>query len=323
MTLRRLGTTDLDVHPLCLGGNVWGWTADRDATFAVLDAYFSAGGNFVDTADNYSAWIEGNRGGESETLLGEWLANRGNRERVVVATKVGSGAEDLEPGLRREQVLTGCDASLRRLGIDRIDLYYAHRDDPKTPLEETLGAFDELVRAGKVRHIAASNYSAPRLREALETSRRLGLASYAALQPKLNLVDRDDFGPELRELCVEEQLGLAVYAALAAGFLTGKYRPGQPVPEGGRSERVRSAYLSDPRALEILAAADRVAERRGATVAQVALAWVVAQPLVTSAIASATTPEQLTGADGRRRARARRRRPRRARARRLTGRATS
>ncbi|MDX6512326.1 MAG: hypothetical protein QOE36_1830 [Gaiellaceae bacterium] len=294
MTLRRLGNTDLDVHPLCLGGNVWGWTAGRDPSFAVLDAYFDSGGNFVDTADNYSAWIDGNRGGESETLLGEWLARRGNRDKVVVATKVGSGAEDLEAGLRREQVLTGCDASLRRLGIERIDLYYAHRDDSETPLEETLGAFDELVRAGKVRHIAASNYSAPRLREALETSSRLGLASYAALQPKLNLVDRDDFDPELRQLCAEEDLGVAVYAALAAGFLTGKYRPGRPVPEGGRSERVRSAYLSDPRALAILAAADRVAERRGVTVAQVALAWVVAQPLVTSAIASATSPQQLT-----------------------------
>jgi aryl-alcohol dehydrogenase (NADP+) len=291
--LRPLGPSDLDVHPICLGGNTFGWTTDRQASFAVLDAYVAAGGNFVDSADAYSRWVPGNSGGESETILGEWLARSGRRDEVVVATKVGSGTESLERGLRRELVLQGCDDSLRRLGTDRIDLYYAHRDDEETALEETLAAFDELVRAGKVRYVAASNYSAPRLAEALAVSAAEGSAGYVALQPRLNLVDRDGFGPELHAVCAEHGLGSAVYSSLASGFLSGKYRPGQPVPASDRAGGVQSSYLEDERALAVLGAVDEIAGRTGASVAQVALAWTIAQPQVTCAIASATTPSQI------------------------------
>jgi aryl-alcohol dehydrogenase (NADP+) len=284
---RTFGTTGLSVHPVCFGCNVLGWTVDRDEGFAVLDAYVEAGGNFLDTADGYAKWVPGNRGGESEEIIGAWLKAR-RPGGVVVATKVGGGSQDLERGLRREQVLAGCDASLRRLGVEAIDLYYAHFDDPDTPLEETLGAFDELVAAGKVRHVAASNHSAARLREALETSRRLGLAAYAGLQPKYNLVDRDDFDDELRALALEHELGVAVYTALASGFLTGKYAEGKV--DSPRAGTVEARYLSDERALAALAAARNVAAAHGVPVAQVALAWALAQPAVTCVIASATAP---------------------------------
>jgi aryl-alcohol dehydrogenase-like predicted oxidoreductase len=292
--LRRLGASDLQVHPICLGGNTFGWTTDRDASFAVLDRYAEAGGNFVDTADVYSNWIPGHRGGESETIIGEWLARSSGRSDVIVATKVGSGAVDVPAGLGRAQIIDGCEASLRRLGIERIDLYYAHRDDPATPLEETLAAFDELVRAGKVAHIAASNYPAPRLREALAISAANGYPAFSALQPRLNLVDRDDYDGDLRAVVAEHDLGVAVYSALASGFLSGKYRPGAAEPASPRAGGVRSRYLDDPRALALLESARRVATRKGATVAQVALAWGLAVPGVTSAIASATSPEQLS-----------------------------
>jgi aryl-alcohol dehydrogenase-like predicted oxidoreductase len=293
---RRLGRSELLVHPLCLGGNTFGWTTDRDQSFAVLDAYADAGGNFIDTADAYSSWIAGHRGGESETIIGEWLAARPPRDDLIIATKVGSGAEDVAEGLKREQVIAGCEASLRRLGVERIDLYYAHSDDLKTPFEETLGAFDELVQAGKVAHIGASNIAPDRLREALAVSEANGLASYSALQPRLNLVDRDgerDFNGALRAVCAEHDLGVAVYSALAGGFLSGKYRPGAPDPTSPRAGGVRSSYLSDPRALALLEAARGIAQRKGATVAQVALAWGLTVPGVTSVIASATSPEQL------------------------------
>jgi aryl-alcohol dehydrogenase (NADP+) len=293
---RRLGRSELLVHPLCLGGNTFGWTTDRDQSFAVLDAYADAGGNFIDTADAYSSWIAGHRGGESETIIGEWLAARPPRDDLIIATKVGSGAEDVAEGLKREQVIAGCEASLRRLGVERIDLYYAHSDDLKTPFEETLGAFDELVQAGKVAHIGASNIAPDRLREALAVSEANGLASYSALQPRLNLVDRDgerDFNGALRAVCAEHDLGVAVYSALARGFLSGKYRPGAPDPTSPRAGGVRSSYLSDPRALALLEAARGIAQRKGATVAQVALAWGLTVPGVTSVIASATSPEQL------------------------------
>ncbi len=290
---RRLGTTGLLVHPLCLGGNVFGWTADRDASFAVLDAYLEAGGNFVDTADVYSSWVDGHPGGESERILGEWLAARGAREEMVVATKVGSGAEDVPEGLGRAQILAGCDASLRRLGVERIDLYYAHKDDPTTPLAVTMSAFDELLRAGKVAHVAASNYTAARLREALEISRRDGVTQFQALQPQLNLVDREDFGEDVRAVCREADLGVAVYSALAGGFLSGKYRRGEPAPSGDRAEDVADEYLGGDRAWAVLDAARAVAGRLGVSVAEVAIAWVVAQPEVTCAIASATRVEQL------------------------------
>jgi aryl-alcohol dehydrogenase (NADP+) len=291
--LRRLGKTGLDVHPLCLGGSTFGWTTDREASFAVLDAYVEAGGNFVDTADVYSAWVPANRGGESERVIGEWLASRGLQGRVIVATKVGSGAEELERGLTREHVIRGCEASLRRLGLDAIDLYYAHNDQETPELEETLAAFDELVRAGKVKHLGASNYRAGRLRQALEISAARGLASYEALQPRLNLVDRDDFEEELRRLCSERDLGVAVYSGLASGFLSGKYRRGGPQPGSARAAGVETRYLSEARALAALEAADAVGARHGVPVVQVALAWALAEPAVASVIASATTVDQL------------------------------
>jgi aryl-alcohol dehydrogenase-like predicted oxidoreductase len=293
-TLRRLGASELLVHPLCLGGNTFGWTTDRDTSFAVLDRYAEAGGNFIDTADSYSAWIDGHRGGESETIIGEWLRRSPRREGMIIATKVGSGAADVPKGLGRRQIIDGCEASLRRLGVQRIDLYFAHRDDPSTSFEETLSAFDELVRAGKVAHIAASNISAARLGDALAVSAAHGFPAYTTLQPRLNLVDRDDFDRDLRAICAEHDLGVAVYSALASGFLTGKYLPGQPEPASQRAGGVRSTYLGDPRAVRLLEAARSVAARRGATVAQVALAWGLAEPGVTSTIASATSPEQLS-----------------------------
>jgi aryl-alcohol dehydrogenase-like predicted oxidoreductase len=285
----RLGRSDLDVFGLCLGGNVFGWTADEDASFAVLDAYMAAGGNFVDSSDSYSAFAPGNRGGESETVLGNWFAARGNRADVILATKVGRKPD--RQGLSRENMRVAVAESLERLQSDYIDLYYAHADDPDTPLEETLQAFDELVREGKVRHIAASNYSAPRLAAALEISDRDGLARYVALQPHYSLVERDHYEGDLADLCVREGLACVPYWALARGFLTGKYRPGVEVdsPRAGAA----GEYLEDERSLAVLAALDRIADERQTTVAAVALAWVRAQPAVAAPIASARNTQQL------------------------------
>jgi aryl-alcohol dehydrogenase (NADP+) len=288
---RNLGRTGFAVHPLNLGGNVFGWTADQQASFAVLDAYREAGGNFVDTADVYSKWVPGHVGGESETILGAWLADRRCRDEFVIATKVGMGGPDLGPGLKAEQIRRGCEASLRRLRIDRIDLYYAHRDDPDTPLDETLGAFDALVRAGKVRAIGASNYAADRLREALDTSASRGLASYAVLQPEYNLVARDVLEGSLAELCSARGIAVCTYYALASGFLTGKYRPDRPAT-GARAQRVER-YLRDPMAMRRLETLEEIADELGASAVQVALAWLLSKPFVTAAIASATTPAQV------------------------------
>ncbi len=286
--MTKIGTTALDVFPLCLGGNVFGWTADEAQSFAVLDAYAAAGGNFVDTADVYSAWVPGHSGGESETILGRWMAARGNRDRIVVATKVGmlAGLTGLSP----KTIRAAAEASLRRLRTDRIDLYYAHRDDPGTPLEETLAAFDALVREGKVRHVAASNYAAPRLAEALSISRRSGLASFVALQPNYNLVHRDEYEGDLAALCAREGLACFPYYALASGFLSGKYRPGAKVESaraGGASKHL------DAKGVRVLAALDAVAAGRGTAVSTVALAWLLDRPAVVAPIASARTPEQL------------------------------
>ncbi|MEU6126118.1 aldo/keto reductase [Streptomyces sp. NPDC047123] len=288
-SLRTLGASDLEVFPLSLGGNVFGWTADRAASFAVLDAYTTAGGNFIDTADAYSAWVEGNRGGESETLIGQWLAERGNRADVVVATKVGSHPE--YKGLSAATVKAAADASLRRLGTDYIDLYYTHFDDPSVPVEEIIGALDELVRAGKVRAIAASNISPERLQESLDFSDREGLARYVALQPHYNLVSRATYEGPLQEVASRSGLAAVPYFALAAGFLTGKYRPGAQV-ESARSGRVEE-YVGSERGDRVLAALDEIAEGRGAQVATVALAWLAARPTVAAPIASARTVEQL------------------------------
>ncbi|GAA4983792.1 aldo/keto reductase [Streptomyces hyderabadensis] len=288
-SLRKLGSSDLDVFPLALGGNVFGWTADRDTSFAVLDAYTAAGGNFVDTADVYSAWVDGNSGGESETVLGQWLAARGNRADVVLATKVSEHPE--YPGLSAANIKAAADASLRRLGTDHIDLYYTHYDKPEVPVEEIIGALDELVKAGKVRHIAASNISAERLAESLEFSDREGLARYVALQPHYNLVSRDTYEGELRDLAEQAGLAAVPYYALAAGFLTGKYRPGADVdsPRAGGAAK----HLETERGRRVLAALDEVAAAHDAPVATVALAWLAAQRTVAAPIASARTVEQL------------------------------
>ncbi|MFH8241590.1 MULTISPECIES: aldo/keto reductase [unclassified Streptomyces] len=288
-SLRKLGSSDLEVFPLALGGNVFGWTADQDTSFAVLDAYTAAGGNFIDTADSYSAWVDGNSGGESETVLGKWLAARGNRDDVVLATKVSQHPE--YPGLSAANIKAAADASLRRLGTDHIDLYYTHFDKPEVPVEEIIGALDALVRAGKVRHIAASNISAERLAASLDFSDREGLARYVALQPHYNLVSRDTYEGGLRDLAERAGLAAVPYYALASGFLTGKYRPGATVdsPRAGGAAQ----HLESERGQRVLAVLDEIAETRSAPVATVALAWLAAQPTVAAPIASARTVEQL------------------------------
>jgi aryl-alcohol dehydrogenase-like predicted oxidoreductase len=286
----RLGNTDLDVSRLCLGGNVFGWTIDERASFDVLDAYARAGGNFIDTADIYGR--RGSNGlGESERIIGRWLAARGNREQLVIATKVGMAPD--APGLSHEQVTQGAEDSLRRLGIDRIDLFYAHRDDPDTPLEETLGAFQGLIDGGKVRHAGASNYSAARLAEAVSVGERPGMARYVALQPHYNLLERDYEG-ELERLCEQAGLACVPYFGLARGFLTGKYRrEGGPV-DSPRAEGVRELYFNE-RGFAALDVLDEVAAAHATTVAAVSLTWLAAQPTVAAPIASATSPEQLAG----------------------------
>jgi aryl-alcohol dehydrogenase-like predicted oxidoreductase len=286
--MARIGNTALDVFPLCLGGNVFGWTADERQSFDVLDAYATSGGNFIDTADVYSAWLPGHSGGESETIIGRWMAARGTRNRMVIATKVGM-APGLK-GLSAKTIRAAAEASLRRLTIDRIDVYYAHADDPETPLVESMRAFDALVREGKVRYVAASNYTAPRLADALAVSTREGLVRYIARQPHYNLVHRSDYEGALRDLCDREGLACFPYYGLAKGFLTGKYRPGTQV-ESARAVSA-SAYL-DERGLRLLAALDDIAAAHRTTVAAVALAWLIAQPTVVAPIASARSVEQL------------------------------
>ncbi|MEV0445613.1 aldo/keto reductase [Streptomyces spectabilis] len=287
--LRPLGSSDLEVFPLALGGNVFGWTADRDQSFAVLDAYAAAGGNFIDTADAYTFWVPGNKGGESETVLGQWMAARGNRDDVVVATKVGALPE--YKGLSASTIKAAAEESLRRLGTDYIDLYYTHYDDPSVPVEEFITALDELVRSGKVRAIAASNITAERLQESLDFSDREGLVRYVALQPHYNLVSRDTYEGPLQEIASRSGLAAVPYFGLAAGFLTGKYRPGTEV-ESARAEKA-GEYLATERGRRVLAALDEVAKAHDAEVATVALAWLAAQPTVAAPIASARTLEQL------------------------------
>ncbi|MFS8203389.1 aldo/keto reductase (plasmid) [Streptomyces sp. CWNU-52B] len=288
-SLRKLGASDLEVFPLALGGNVFGWTADAAQSFAVLDAYTAAGGNFVDTADTYSSWAPGNDGGVSETVIGDWLTARGNRADVLVATKVGSHPR--YQGLSAVNIKAAVDASLRRLQTDYIDLYYTHRDDPSVPVEEILGTLDELVRSGKVRAIAASNISAERLQESLDVSDREGLARYVALQPHYSLVSRDTYEGPLQDIASRGGLAAVPYYGLAAGFLTGKYRVGAEVdsPRAGSAAR----HLESERGRRVLAALDEVAQEHGAEVATVALAWLASRPTVAVPLASARTVEQL------------------------------
>lgn len=288
-SLRKLGSSDLEVFPLALGGNVFGWTADEATSFAVLDAYTAAGGNFVDTADSYSAWIEGNKGGESETIIGKWVKARGNRSDVVIATKVSQHPE--YQGLSAANIKAAADASLRRLDTDYIDLYYTHFDKPEVPVEEIIGALDELVKAGKVRHIAASNISAERLQASLDFSDREGLARYVALQPHYNLVSRDTYEGPLQDLAARAGLAAVPYFALASGFLTGKYRPGTTV-ESARAQGA-AKHLESERGQKVLTVLDEIATAHEAPVPTVALAWLAAQPTVTAPIASARTVDQL------------------------------
>ncbi|WP_416964199.1 aldo/keto reductase [Streptomyces sp. Agncl-13] len=288
-SLRKLGRSDLEVFPLSLGGNVFGWTADEATSFAVLDAYTAAGGNFVDTADSYSAFVPGNQGGESETIIGKWLKARGNRSDVVIATKVSQHPEF--QGLSAANIKAAADASLRRLGTDHIDLYYTHWDKVEVPVEEIIGALDELVKAGKVRQIAASNISPERLKASLDFSDREGLARYVAIQPHYNLVSRDTYEGELSEVAARNGLSALPYFALAAGFLTGKYRPGTSV-ESARAGRA-AQYLESERGQKVLTALDEVAQAHEAPVATVALAWLAARPTVAAPIASARTVDQL------------------------------
>ncbi|MEV5282335.1 aldo/keto reductase [Streptomyces sp. NPDC052811] len=288
-SLRTLGSSDLSVFPLALGGNVFGWTADEDQSFAVLDAYTSGGGNFIDTADAYSYWAPGLSGGESETIIGKWTAARGNRDDLVIATKVGAHPE--YKGLSASTIKAAAEESLRRLGTDHIDLYYTHYDDPAVSVEEIITALDQLVRDGKVRAIAASNITPERLQEFLDFSDREGLAKYAALQPHYNLVSRDTYEGALQETASRAGLAAVPYYALASGFLTGKYRPGQRV-DSARAEGA-GKHLQTERGRKVLAALDGIAQERGAEIATVALAWLAARPTVAAPIASARTVEQL------------------------------
>ena len=292
METRKLGRSGVLIPPVMIGGNVFGWTVDKEASFRVLDACLDAGLNAIDTADVYSAWVPGHQGGESEAVIGDWLSQRGGRDRVVIATKVGIKMGSGEEGLAPDWITREVEASLQRLRTDYIDLYQAHRDDEGTPLEDTLGAFALLIEQGKVRAIGASNYTAPRLREALRTSDRLGLPRYESLQPHYNLLERAGYEDELEELCRAEGIGVIPYYALASGFLTGKYRSEADLTKSTRGGGVKK-YLN-PHGQKVLAALDEVAARLDAKPAEVAVAWLAARPGVTAPIASATSPEQVT-----------------------------
>ncbi|MDE2006206.1 MAG: aldo/keto reductase [Rhodospirillales bacterium] len=291
MDKRTLGRSAIRLAPLAFGANVFGWTADKAMSFRLLDGFLAAGFDFIDTADVYSRFHPGNQGGESETIIGEWLAARGGRDRVIIASKCGIEMGPDMKGLSRRYIMQAVDASLKRLRTDHIDLYQAHRDDPETPLAETLGAFADLIKAGKVRAIGASNYSAARLAEALAVSAREGLPRFESLQPLYNLVERDAFEGELEQLCLREGLGVIPYYSLASGFLTGKYRT--EADTAGRTRGSRAAKYLTPKGLATLGALDRVAARYAAKPGQVALAWMIARPSITAPIASATNPEQL------------------------------
>jgi aryl-alcohol dehydrogenase-like predicted oxidoreductase len=292
MQRRKLGSAGPEVPVLCLGGNVYGWTLAEADAFRQLDAAVEAGLNFIDTADVYSRWVPGHQGGESETILGRWFARSGKRKDVILATKVGMEMGDGKKGLRAAYIRQAVEDSLRRLQTDSIDLYQAHKDDPDTPLEETLQAFDALVKEGKVQYIGASNYSGARLAEALETSRKHGLASYVSLQPHYNLVERQTFETDLLPVVDKYQLGVIPYFSLAAGFLTGKYRSKQDAEQANRGAMVQK-YLNDW-GFGVVSALDEVAQAKNSTVARVALAWLMAQPGVTAPIASATKDDQLS-----------------------------
>jgi aryl-alcohol dehydrogenase-like predicted oxidoreductase len=291
---RQLGNSGIQFAPFALGGNVFGWTADERASFEVLDAFLAAGFNFIDTADAYSAWVPGHKGGESEEVIGKWVKARGNRDKVIIATKFAVEIVPGESGLSRAYMQKAVERSLKRLQTDYIDLYQSHRDDPNTPIEETLSAYQELIKAGKVRAIGASNFTPARLRESLQVSKEKGLPRYESLQPWYNLHDRAQFeeprGDSLAELCKAENLGVIPYFALASGFLTGKYRSAKDAEGSARGYRIKD--MLNERGMRILSALDSVSKDFNATPAQVSLAWLLAKG-VTAPIASATSVKQL------------------------------
>lgn len=291
MEKRKLGHTDMQISPICLGGNVFGWTVDEATSFNLLDAAVESGLNFVDTADFYSRWMPGHQGGESETIIGKWFKRSGKRDKVILATKVGMEMAADKKGLSRAYILRAVEESLQRLQTDYIDLYQSHRDDTETPQEETLGAYSQLVRDGKVRAIGASNFSAERLTEALRISKQNGYPRYETLQPNYSLCERADYEAALEPLCLREGIGVISYFSLASGFLTGKYRSKEDLANRPRAQLVEK-YLTD-RGFRILAALDEVAKGSQSTPARVALAWLLARPSITAPIASATSLAQL------------------------------
>jgi aryl-alcohol dehydrogenase-like predicted oxidoreductase len=291
MNKRKLGGSGLEVSPLAFGGNVFGWTADETMSFKLLDAFVAAEFNLIDTADMYSSWVAGNKGGESETIIGKWLKRSGKRDKVIIATKVGKEMGPGKKGLSRSYIFQAVEDSLQRLQTDYIDLYQSHDDDAQTPLEETMEAFGQLIKQGKVRAVGASNFSAKRLAEALQTSEKYGYPKYQSLQPLYNLYDRADYEKELEPLCREKGLGVISFFSLASGFLSGKYRSEDDLANRARADMVKK-YLN-ARGYRILEALDEVARRQNVTPVQAALAWLIARPSVTAPIASATDLDQL------------------------------
>jgi len=291
MRKRQLGRTGLEIAPLVFGGNIFGWTVDQATSFKLLDAFVAAGFNSVDTADVYSKWVPGHEGGESEIIIGEWMKRSGNRNKVIVATKVGMDMGDGKKGLPKAHILRAAEDSLRRLQTDYIDLYQSHIDDPDTPLEETLGAYVELIQQGKVRAIGASNHKAERLAAALETSRKSGLPAYQTLQPNYSLIERAEYESNLEPVCEKEGLGVINYFPLAGGFLSGKYRSEKDAAGKPRARNV-TKYLNE-RGFKIVGALDHVAKKYNATPARISLAWLLARPSITAPIVSATNLEQL------------------------------
>ena len=291
MEKRQLGQSSLYVTPITFGGNVFGWTADEKTSFELMDAFVASGFNFIDSADVYARWVPGNSGGESETIIGKWLKARGGRDKVIIATKLGIEMAPGKKGLSRKYMMQAVEDSLRRLQTDYIDLYQSHRDDPETPIEETLSAYQDLIKAGKVREIGASNFSADRLAESLKISTEKGLPRYQSLQPHYSLVERAEFEGPLEDLCLREKIGTIGYYSLASGFLTGKYRSAADTRGRARGSRVEK-YMNDY-GFGVIAALDDVAKRYNAKPVQIALAWLIARPSVTAPIASATNLDQL------------------------------
>ncbi|MBI2485385.1 MAG: aldo/keto reductase [Deltaproteobacteria bacterium] len=291
MKKRKLGNSGLEVSPLAFGGNIFGWTVDESTSFKLLDAFVASGFNLIDTADVYSKWVPGNKGGESETIIGKWLKRSGNREKVIIATKVGMEMGANKKGLSKSYILPAVEDSLQRLQTGYIDLYQSHADDLDTPLEETLEAYAQLIKQGKVRAIGASNYSAERLSQALQVSEQQGYPSYQSLQPLYNLYDRSEYETKLESLCQEKGLGVISYFSLASGFLTGKYRSENDLSKSARGQFVKK-YLND-RGFRILKALDQVAKQLNSNPASLSLAWLIARPSITAPIASATSLEQL------------------------------